>query len=120
MSPKKWIAAVALLTLCVPATAAARLLQDESKQESTNKDTAKAEPWQQEFDQVCGKTQDAMSLTVEELKALVGRCDALEPKIEKLDETRRKVYQRRLKQCRGLYAYVLESKSVDAKSNDKK
>ena len=120
MSPKKWMAAVALVALSVPGNAAACALQDESKQESTNKDTAKAEPWQQEFDQVCGKTQDAMSLTVDELKSLVGRCDALEPKIEKLDETRRKVYQRRLKQCRGLYAYVLESKSVDAKSNDKK
>jgi hypothetical protein len=119
MRRKTWIAAVALLALIVPGTAAARALQDETKPESTNKETTKAEPWQQEFDQVCGKTQDAMSMTVDELKSLVGRCDALEPKVEKLDDTRRKVYQRRLKQCRGLYAYVLESKSVDAK-NDKK
>lgn len=120
MSRKKWISAVAVLALSVPGTASARAFQEETKQESTTKETTKVEAWQQEFDQVCGKTQDAMSLSADELKSLVGRCDALAPTIEKLDETRRKVYQRRLKQCRGLYAYVLESKSVDAKSNDKK
>jgi hypothetical protein len=49
------------------------------------------------------------------LKSLIQRCDTLEPKIEKLDDTRRKVYLRRLKQCRGLYAYVLESKNNDKK-----
>ena len=119
MSRKKWIAAFAVLALSVPGTAAASP-QEEKKQESTKQEPTKSEAWQQEFDQVCGKTQDAMSLTVDELKSLVVRCDTLEPKIEKLDETRRKVYQRRLKQCRGLYAYVLESKSVDAKGNDKK
>jgi hypothetical protein len=111
-----WISIAAMLALFVPCS---RALQEQTKPESTKQETSKAEAWQQEFDEVCGKTQDAMSLTAEELKSLVVRCDALEPKIEKLDETRRKVFQRRLKQCRGLYAYVLESKSVDAK-NDKK
>lgn len=69
------------------------------------------EAWQKEFEDVCSKTQDAMIFSVEELKTLVQRCDALEPKIEKLDETRRKVYLKRLRQCRGLFAYVLESKA---------
>ena len=64
---------------------------------------------------MCSKTTDAMSLSIDELKSLIQRCDTLEPKIEKLDDTRRKVYLRRLKQCRGLYAYVLESKNNDKK-----
>ncbi len=71
--------------------------------------------WQKEFDEICSKTQDAMTFTVAELNTLIQRSDALEPKIEKLDETRRKVYLRRLRQCRGLYAYVLESKKNDKK-----
>ncbi len=66
--------------------------------------------WQKEFDDICSKTQDAMTFSVDELKALVKRCDALAPRLEKLDETQKKVYLRRLKQCRGLFAYVLESK----------
>jgi hypothetical protein len=64
----------------------------------------------QEFDSVCSRTQDAMLLTTDELKDMVRRCDALVPQLQKLDETRRKVYTRRLDQCRGLFSYVLDTK----------
>jgi hypothetical protein len=73
------------------------------------------ESWRQEFDDVCSKTQDAMSFSEAELKDLIRRCDALRPRIEKLDESQKKVYLGRLQKCRGLYAYVL-----DAKKNEKK
>jgi hypothetical protein len=66
--------------------------------------------WRAEFDAVCAKTQDAMALPVEELETLVARCDALAPEIEKLDETQRKVFSRRLKACRELYRFVLETR----------
>jgi lactate dehydrogenase-like 2-hydroxyacid dehydrogenase len=72
--------------------------------------TEEQEAFLHEFDNVCSRTQDAMMLTKVELKDLVLRCDALVTKLPKLDETRRKVYARRLEQCRGLFAYVLESK----------
>jgi len=83
---------------------------------STSQSTARQEPWQKEFDDICSKTQDAMTFSQEELTSLISRCDALRPQFEKLDETRKKVYLERLRMCRGLYAYVLESK----KKNDKK
>ena len=73
------------------------------------------EPWQKEFDDVCSKTEDAMTFPVDELKSLVERCDRLEPQIQQLDETRKRVYLRRLSQCRGLFAYVLEAKQKDKK-----
>ena len=82
---------------------------------STSQSTARQEPWQKEFDDICSKTQDAMAVSNEELIALISRCDALKPKIEKLDETRKKVYLERLRKCRGLYAYVLESKRKNNK-----
>jgi hypothetical protein len=73
------------------------------------------ETWQKEFDDVCSKTQDAMSFSQEELASLISRCDALRPQIEKLDETRKRVFLGRLRMCRGLYAYVLDAKqAVDA------
>jgi len=78
-----------------------------------------AEAWQKEFDDICSKTQDAMTFSIDELKSLVKRCDVLAPRLEKLDETRKKVYQRRLRQCQGLFAYVLESKQSDSKQKDK-
>jgi hypothetical protein len=72
--------------------------------------TAEQQAFQHEFDDVCGRTQDAMLLTKDELRDLMRRCDALVPKLTKLDETQRKVYKRRLEQCRGLFAYVLDTK----------
>jgi len=68
------------------------------------------EDWSQEFDRVCSKTEDAMTFSVEELKSLVDRCDALKPRVEKLDEPQRKVILRRLQMCRDLYTFVLETK----------
>jgi hypothetical protein len=73
------------------------------------------ESWQKEFDDVCSKTQDAMTFSQEELADLIRRCDALRPKLEKLDATRKKVYLERLRMCRGLYAYVLDSKRNEKK-----
>jgi len=67
--------------------------------------------WKKEFEDICSKTQDSMSFTPDELRSLVGRCDALRPRIEKLDETQRKVYLKRLQMCRDLLAFVLESKT---------
>jgi len=56
-----------------------------------------------------------MTLSVEELTALLQRCDALLPEIEKLDDTRKKVFGGRLQRCRGLYVYVLDSKKNEKK-----
>jgi hypothetical protein len=66
--------------------------------------------WKKEFEDVCSKTQDSMSLTSDELTSLVDRCDALKPRIEKLDETQRKVYLKRLQMCRDLLAFVMQTK----------
>lgn len=72
------------------------------------------EAWQDEFAEVCSKTQDAMSLSDAELRLLVERCDKLAAAIEKQDEPVRKVYSRRLKACRELYQFVLDSRAPGA------
>jgi hypothetical protein len=102
------LAAVALvLCLCggIPVGAVAQ----------SNGGTQSVEPWQREFDEICGPTHDAMTFTPDELASLIARCDALLPKLQKLDDTRRKVFTNRLQMCRGLYAYVLESKKSEKK-----
>lgn len=68
------------------------------------------EPWKVEFDAVCGQTDNAADMTVEELKKALERCDALKPNIEALEATPRKVYLKRLQMCRNLFAYLLEGK----------
>ena len=69
--------------------------------------------WKNEFDAICAKNDDAMSLGVDELKNLIQRCDKLKPRIEALDESSRKVYLKRLQLCRDLYLFVLESKEQE-------
>ncbi|MBI5097794.1 MAG: hypothetical protein HZB30_00960 [Nitrospirae bacterium] len=68
------------------------------------------EDWKSEFEAVCSKTQDAMTFSTDELKNLIARCDKLKPLIDKLDESPRKVYLRRLQLCKDLFVFVLESK----------
>lgn len=54
-----------------------------------------------------------MTLTAEELKNLVARCDKLKPLIEKLDETEKKVFLKKLHNCKDMYLFVLESKEAE-------
>jgi hypothetical protein len=69
------------------------------------------EDWFAEFEAVCARTQDAMTISDDELRSLVARCDRLRPKLEGLDPSRRKVWSRRLQQCRDLYQFVLDSRA---------
>ncbi len=66
--------------------------------------------WMKEFADICSKTQDAMTFTVEQLKDLVARCDRLKAQTEKMEDTQKKVYLKRLQMCRDLFAFVLETK----------
>jgi hypothetical protein len=76
--------------------------------------TVYAQDWKNEFVDICGKTDNAMSLSKEELKRLIERCDRLRLTVENQEETEKKVYLKRLRLCRELFAYVLESKEKDA------
>lgn len=74
------------------------------------------ETWQQSFEQTCSKSSEAMTLSVDELRALLDNCSALQKVIEKQEDSLRKVYLKRLQLCRNLYAYVLEHKLSEASS----
>ena len=70
--------------------------------------------WKQEFAEICANTQNAMGLSVAELKDKIERCEKLQELINKLEgpraETEKKVYTKRLKMCRELYIFALEYK----------
>ena len=66
--------------------------------------------WRGEFDDICSKTNDSMNLSDEELKNLIGRAEKLKAVIEKLDESDKKVYGRRLQKCRDLLDFVLSTR----------
>jgi hypothetical protein len=70
--------------------------------------------WKQEYAEICAKTQNAMELSVAELKDRIERSDKLQERINKLEgpqaETEKKVFTKRLKMCRELYSFALEYK----------
>lgn len=69
--------------------------------------------WKAEFDNICAKTDVAMTLSKDELSERIVRCDRLKARIEAEEESTRKVYLRRLRMCQDLYRYVLQSKGTD-------
>ncbi|HJV65933.1 MAG TPA: hypothetical protein VJ550_09375 [Geomonas sp.] len=70
-----------------------------------------AEPsWRTSFEETCARSNEAMTLSVGELTALLERCVTLEKAIQQEEESVRKVYLKRLQLCRNLYAYVLDYK----------
>lgn len=70
------------------------------------------EEWKKEFETVCCQTDNAMSLSDQQLKEYIERCDRIKPAIEALEPSPRKVYLKRWKLCRELFQYVLDSRSV--------
>lgn len=72
--------------------------------------------WRTHFDATCAQSNDAMALSVTELKKLIEQCDSLQKVIESQEETVRKVFLKRLQMCRNLYAFVLETKMQEQKS----
>jgi hypothetical protein len=69
--------------------------------------------WRVEFEAVCSQTDSSMTLTSEELAQLVARCDRLIEQIGAEAEVVRRVYLKRLKNCRELFAYVLASRTAE-------
>lgn len=68
------------------------------------------ESWKSDFEKVCGQTDNAADLTIEELKKTLEKCDALKSRIEALEPTPRKIYLKRLQMCRNLFQFMLESR----------
>ena len=72
--------------------------------------------WKQEYSTVCAKTQNAVTLSAEELKDYIERCDVLHDGINEegglQGETEKKVYTKRLKMCRDIYEFTLEYKNM--------
>ena len=72
-----------------------------------------ADEWKKEFDAVCSQTDNAMSMTIEQLQEYVSRCEKIKPAIEALEASPRKVYLKRWQLCRDLFKYVLDSKKAN-------
>jgi len=66
--------------------------------------------FEDDFALVVAQTDRVMTLSTQELQRLVTECDRLQPLVEALPESPRKVYRRRLEMTRKLFIFTLEAK----------
>lgn len=66
--------------------------------------------WESDFDRICGVTDMATTLSVNELRDLIADCDRLLETLSKVNHPKKKLYIFRLKKCRNLFAFVLDTK----------
>lgn len=76
---------------------------------------AAAEDWKETFNLVCGSVQGAESMSEKEITAMIEKADKLKPAIETSDDPGKKVYLKRLKSCRGVYEFMLDTKKGSGK-----
>lgn len=72
-----------------------------------------AEQWQEELNEICSNTHNAMSMSQDELKAMISKCDDLKPKLDKLNNPAKKKHAlKKLNKCRDLYFFMIESNVI--------
>ena len=69
-----------------------------------------ADNWKDSFEDVCSKVDASSTLSIKELEALIDRADKLAPEIQKSDDPAKKVYLRRLKNCRSMFEFTIDTK----------
>jgi hypothetical protein len=74
-----------------------------------------AEAWKDAFEDVCSQVDASQTLSIKELEALIERADKLLPEIQKSEDPAKKNYLKRLKSCRSMFEFSIDSK----KSADK-
>jgi hypothetical protein len=66
--------------------------------------------WKPSFEEICSKVQATDNLSTAELTALVEKADKLMPVIQASDSPSKKVYLLRLKKCRSLFEFIIDTK----------
>jgi site-specific recombinase XerC len=72
-----------------------------------------AATWREDFERLCGTTERADSMSLEELKQVVVEADQLLETIEKDGGEQKKLYLFRLRKCRDFFAYMLSAKEME-------
>ena len=68
------------------------------------------ENWKESFEEICGQVQGAESMTDQQIKAMMEKADKLMPVIQASNDPGKKVFLIRLKRCRGVYEFMLDTR----------
>ena len=67
--------------------------------------------WKGAFEEICGQVQSAEAMSDQEIRAMIEKADNLMPEIQASADPGKKVYLLRLKRCRGVYEFMLDSRN---------
>jgi hypothetical protein len=68
------------------------------------------ENWRASFNDLCSKVDASSSMTVQDLTILIERVDKLVPEIQASSDPSKKIFLQRIKKCRSLFEFMIESK----------
>ena len=68
--------------------------------------------WKEEFKRICSYTYASNTLSDEEIETLIKHSDVLIEKLKALDAPEAKVYIFRLKKCRNMYRYIIDTSAA--------
>lgn len=71
--------------------------------------------WKDSFEDICSKVDASSTLNIKELEALIDQADKLAPEIQRSDDPAKKVYLRRLKNCRSMFEFSIDTKKNSGK-----
>lgn len=69
--------------------------------------------WQEDFERLCGATEKAETMNLDELKSALQETDRLLEVIEKEGGQQKKPYLFRLNKCRSFFAYMISVKESE-------
>jgi hypothetical protein len=76
---------------------------------------AAAETWKETFEDVCSKVDASQTMGIKELETLIERADKLQPEIQRSEDPAKKIYLKRLKNCRSIFEFTIDSKKSTGK-----
>lgn len=74
-----------------------------------------AEDWKTAFEDICSQVQGADSLSQQQIEDMIKKADKILPEIQTSNDPGKKVYITRLKRCRGVYEFMLDTKKSSQK-----
>lgn len=69
------------------------------------------------FNKLCGQTENAETLPVEEITSMIAQCDSLMDKIMQSTHPKKKVLLFRLKKCRNFLEFIIQTKQLKPASH---
>ena len=74
-----------------------------------------AETWKGTFEEICSKVDASQTMSIKELETLIVQADKLQPEIQKSEDPAKKIYLKRLKNCRSIFEFSIDSKKNSGK-----